>query len=917
MHSNGNHDEEEIPYELRFDVTAHFLASNEAMWHALLFLETDDGKNKWYEEKSRYNLLASYQEDIKSGWRIAERKVQEKLRAKSEVGAPLGIFCRYPLIKASLAGWGSGMDPDLVIELVDTGLKPLEWGITATDFIDDASDRLRTLSILASHYEEPDRTRTFERILADFGEVDDEMNLVWLLEEIAPHIPKALLPKLVESLERWPFRTSDIPEDWLGYSPALAAILPFLLEPDRTNVLHKCLKSARATPGSREHATTLSMVLPFLPKREQEEVRVECIDCIGQAVLKNKIAYGVWMKYGGKLMPCLAQYVSPGFFETLLSLETNEYSRNSLGDMLYNNICLDLAQNKRISKIKRLILISTYFSSIKDEEKRLLTLLYMLPFVPAKSLPFILTPPEVFEHITIWQVPKLILVGILKRISKRADNELAQLYSYLLTKIMAIEDSSDRIPALIRLLPYLSPSSQETVKQDILEMMIGETRAKRVEYLVRLSKQAPLTQRKELLEKALSLMRFEDTAAFHALDIVCSTSLDNGAFRRDHLEELLYLYPEEGQCCLLVLIDLLSPELLEAAWEIIQSVEPGDPYLLAKWISRAMILGEFEQARNCIREFLPELGIDSLVPFLGSLPPSAINEDILACIVERIVSIQEEGAVLRNMNVLDLDCVTDHLPEQSINRLVLWSQSFSTRYSSLVMSQLIPCYARLGHLEYAYQQVHALDAYADKARALVKIAQYVDDPIRSSYLEEVKEYLKKAQDPENFSSETKTAIEAFAMPGEDPYSFVDTRPSAKTLVLMAQLLPAEESVAYWSAIPLALVDYFYRYEILIALLPELPLFAIQKILQILAQGSDQHKMKYIALLASLLKCIEDIDPQECFGILKDYLYRCVDRGRKKLLLDLGVLVPTLLTLGGKETIVQLQHAAQCVCRWWP
>lgn len=899
---------------------------NSAMVHASFVLETENGKNARYEDRLHRDLLTTYRDEVKEIWRIAEEEVEENIIEKSNIEPSLAIFCRYPLIWASVAEWGGHFSSDLVIALVDAGLKPYEWGKAAENLFNDASERLWVASTLARNLQEPEKTKAFRTILRRLNEevdVNDEEDLVWLIEEIAPVFPKVLLPELIEAIKDWHKDQAASVQDWRGArSRALATLLPFLAKSDRPHILQECLKLARAVPNSLGHAITLSMVLPFLSKREQDAIGDECIRSISKGALGPGLDYHM-IAGTGKILPRLAEYVDPQFFETLLNiLKKDEVSRNYEGDLLYSDICCYLAEKSNLSRPSsifnlqkdqlRLMMINIYFSLIKDEERQTTTLVHMLPFVQPRALPLILTPPEKYQTFTARQA------FMLTRISP------VELYDSVLTRVRALrKNSSEPLLTLISLLPFLSPASQEQAKKDIDELIGEENRSKRIEYLVALSKHVPQTQRNELLKKALSLVRAEDEGALLALDIVCSTLLDTAIFRRIHLEELLTFYPREGKCCLFIVIGLLPSNLMQVAWEIIQAFDAENPYLLARWISRITEFGEIEKAHNHLCELLPRLNERNLALFLGALPGLLIDQNVVDLLVERIVTIEDEGAVFNILPILDLNEVADRLQELSIKRLEEWVQSRSPQWRSdvhlhsYVMSRLLPCSARLGYIDDAYQQVDMLEDYGDRARAMAQIAYYADGLTRFRYLKKVWEYIEAAKKPENMSETIRQMHEVFgSMKGTAKYEDASRVPDAKVLVFLARLLPLEQSNERWQE--LALNDYLDRETDLTPLVSELPLDVVKRVLRIMAQERDQEpELDRAALLTALLHRIREMDMRERFIILRDYLSDCADQGRPKLLLDISVLAPLLADLGGKETITQIYHAARRVSQWWP
>ena len=869
--------------------------------HNVLFQENADARNAYYEQKLLIDDLEVYRRDIGKVWRIAEREVQERLQLKDSAGVPLGIFCRYPLLIASLNDWIRCIDSDLVIALVDAGLKAPSWGRFAADLTEDTTNRVEVLGMLWSHFPENVQDEVFEEIVKEFPNLSARGDLIRVIETFPP----ALLLKLVDTI-----REISIPEDWQGNrARALATLVPYLPKNKRKIILQECVEAARAIPNSLGHAISLSMVLPFLPSKKRKEILGECINCLAEGATGND--FFDWENE--VFLQRLAEYVNPKLFEALLSLEKSETARDLNRDKMYSYICPYLAEKKHY------FLLQDYFFAIKDDTVRTTTLVDMLPYLPVKWLSFLLIPPQTLQNLTGRQV----LAATRKGIAERAQFIESQLYSILLRRVRDFESASDCIRALTGLLPYLRASEQEEVIKEIRTLIGQENRTKRIGDLIHLSYLHPVSpsQRIAFLEEALSLVRIEsDDTALPALDIVCSVLLEKTDALRDHLEEFLKNHPEEGKCCLYILIDQLPPDWLPRMWDIIQASDKPDPLLRAKWISRIAELGEIDRAQACITSLLPELDTGALTPFLCALPPSVFNEDILHHLVNKIVLIREGKQASDIYRVFDLDCVTDYLPESSVNRLIEWSKTLIGNSETLpkaisnVISRLIPCYARLGRIEDAYRQIHTLNYYDDKARALVKIAQYIASSLHEEYLQEIKGYLDKAKDPENWPEYLKLFIKAFGSTrGSAVSSMFETQTDAKTLALMGKLLPMKENMQCWEELPL---DYD-REEWLIPLVPEMPMLVVQRALHTLAnEKTDASKISYIAQLTSLLRRLRELDVLKRFEMLSSYLLECSRQKREKLVLDLSALASLFYDLGGAEAVIRLQEAARCVYRWW-
>lgn len=873
--------------------------------HDLLFQENVEGRNAYYEQKTHIDDLYIYQRDIGKVWRIAEQEVQVRLASGANAGVPLGILCRYPLIIASLNDWLRSIDPVLVIELVEAGVKPPMWGKFTADLAEDPTDKFEILGALWGHFPEDVQGEVLKEIEHAFPALSASDELIHVIETFPPK----LLLNLVDRI-----RSISIPEDWRGNrARALAALLPHLPKNKRADILQECLDSARAIPNSLGHSVSLAMALPFISPKKRNEILEECIGCLSAGALGSDLSFLI--RGEGNFLQRLAEYVNPEMFEVLLTLEKDEYMRDHYRDNLYSAICSYLAERNLFLRLW------VYFSAIKNDDVRTTTLVHMLP-LPVKWLSLLLIPPQTLSNLTVKQV----LGAVRKRITARSEYKESQLYSILLRRVRDVEKASDVVSALIDLLPYLTISEQEEVLGEIRTLIGQEDRANKIGFLIHLSHRVPPSQRATFLEEALSLVKKEDDAALLVLDLVCAVLLRKTASLRDHPEKLLMNHLNEGKYCPFVLIDQLPRDWLAMNWEIIQASSRPDPFLRGKCLSRMIELGEIETARNYIISLLPELVTSDLVPFLCSLPPSAINEDVLPHLIEKIVSIQDIREASEICRVFDMDCVTDQLSESSVDALVAWSKALSggeemsagvaSSTLSDLMSRLLPCYARLGRIEEAYQIVQTLDNYSDKARSLAGIAQHVGGSLREKYVREINEYLAMEKDPNNMPEYFKLFTQAFgAMRGSVSSSAIEMTPDAKTLALMAKLLPMEERIQYWEEV--ALEHEFQRAEVLIPLVPEMPMSVVQRTLNVLANEKTYgSKIPQAALLTTLIRRLKELVAQKRFEMLSSYLLDCSRQGREKLVLDLSAWATLISDLGGTEALVLLQQAAHSVYRWW-
>jgi hypothetical protein len=106
--------------------------------HRLLALDTDNGRNAWYEAKRASDADADYVRDVS----VAKRCI--------DVAHPeLAVEMRYALVGASLRSRGGNAPPLLVAALVRSGGWSIAEGIQQVRRLTDAAERVRAFVLLS------------------------------------------------------------------------------------------------------------------------------------------------------------------------------------------------------------------------------------------------------------------------------------------------------------------------------------------------------------------------------------------------------------------------------------------------------------------------------------------------------------------------------------------------------------------------------------------------------------------------------------------------------------------------------------------------------------------------------------------------------------------------------------------------
>ena len=112
-----------------------------------------------------------------------------------------------------------------------------------------------------------------------------------------------------------------------------------------------------------------------------------------------------------------------------------------------------------------------------------------------------------------------------------------------------------------------------------------------------------------------------------------------------------------------------------------------------------------------------------------------------------------------------------------------------------------------------------------------------------------------------------------------------------------------------------ITDQAYDMYFLEALEEKLPAVLVPKVLEIVVASQIQDGSYSSDFLSALLKRLQNHDVDWPFWFKLNNLVTC--RVRNEYILNLSLLAPAIITLGGEEALRRIWEAMREVCGWWP
>ncbi len=250
-------------------------------------------RNRWAEARyAAEESYAGYLTDLEQAWRSVEGE------ARWDVGRQV----RCALIESSIRSLAGNILPELLLQLVETGLWSPARTLAHIPQMPDEEQRARALGAVISqlpdamrlealaaaretldvyqrsialngvalHLSDDLRDEAYREALAAVQEIVNEKRRFEALSEIARHLPQALWGKLLAVARGI--------ADEETHAQTLIGILPHLPQPLQGEVLQEALAAARDIADERTYAQALTRILPHLPQPLQGEVLQEALE---------------------------------------------------------------------------------------------------------------------------------------------------------------------------------------------------------------------------------------------------------------------------------------------------------------------------------------------------------------------------------------------------------------------------------------------------------------------------------------------------------------------------------------------------------------------------------------------------------------------------------------------------------------
>ena len=236
--------------------------------HALLRLETPEGRNAWYKALDRLRQTAGYLNDVRRAWRLTE----EEFAIRNSQPA-IGLQCRYALITASLNSLAQNLPPVLLVALVKEKMWTPVQGLAYACQIPGLEQRVDALVRVAPHLTERLKGKALREALAAAREIEGEWSRAKTLAGLAPHLPELLKG---EALREALAVAREIEGGWQR-AGALAGLVSRMAE---LGCPEEALAVAREIENRKWRAEALTGLAPHLPEPLKGETLQEALAAV-------------------------------------------------------------------------------------------------------------------------------------------------------------------------------------------------------------------------------------------------------------------------------------------------------------------------------------------------------------------------------------------------------------------------------------------------------------------------------------------------------------------------------------------------------------------------------------------------------------------------------------------------------------
>ncbi|MCP4544324.1 MAG: hypothetical protein GY832_45010 [Chloroflexi bacterium] len=842
--------------------------------HTLLYEETTEGRNAWYEARNKLAQAAGYLQDL------------ARARENAVAVGDIGLQIKYLLCQSSVITMGANLPVELMLQAVECGFISLEQALArvltrqkeadraealvalipllkdhrpemlmevlvAAREIRANSARANTLAELAFQLTEPSREHILEEALATAREINSPLKQAQALTNLLSHLPKSLQELvLTEAL-------AAVMEIWNveQRASALAKLIENSPIPLSEQVVQETLEKVRETGGSLEQARALGALIPHLPTPLQEQVTEEIV-AFAQEV-KDDFAYAM-------VLVVLVQHQPQRFLKVAFSILHNlkdEIIRSQVLDKLIPYLSQDyIGEALSIAQ------------ETKHESWRANLLAKLVKYLPTSSRQSVLK--EAFE-------------------AARALLEQAGWGS-----------PRYRVGALTELIPYLSNQLQEQAMVEVMALTHRiEDEAEQTKALSCLALRLSEPQRTRVLDAALAkarAVRWEGSRAFMLAELIPHLPL---ASRGRVIEESLNAAWEAGFAWWIKLLADLNSHLLKPTRERVIEEALAQAWETKEIWWRTYMLGQLipylptESLEQVIEEVIvrereiwnDEWRIEVLCNLVAHLPQHS-REQILAEALCYARGIWHEAVRSRVLSTL-----APRLSKKLIQDALTITQDMrDERWRATALAELAPHLTNIS-LRDAFTMALAIENEWYQVKALIGLVAQFPQELR----EDVLSVTREMRD-----------VDARAMVTSALFPHL-------TRTLQDQILPE-----IWENVRTLIDRSEQAYaQSLFHLIP----FLSQEMLgeALVVASTIQLRSERVGVFAALGQRILALSLADLSSFWIDEC-RCTDllltlarREREDLLSDLCVLAPIIHILGGEEAIAKTFHAIQDVGRWWP
>lgn len=245
--------------------------------HALLQETTEAGRNGWFETCEALGQPAIFVRDLGRGWKLAERLGDERF------GEALLLLWRYALIRGTLNSLTNNIPPELIGALVAKGIWSPAQGLAYAKLAQTPEKIAKGIKQLTPYlpeillFEALKAIQTFYLKAEDYypvfcalaarlpglwanaleatRQIQDEQHRAIALQNLAPHLPKALQSKALEI-------TCQI-QDERHRAVILRDLAPHLSEA----MLSKFLETTHQIRDNIARTSAINVLVPYLPEK--------------------------------------------------------------------------------------------------------------------------------------------------------------------------------------------------------------------------------------------------------------------------------------------------------------------------------------------------------------------------------------------------------------------------------------------------------------------------------------------------------------------------------------------------------------------------------------------------------------------------------------------------------------------------